>query len=73
MNKHYDRRLSDVLPEEEARWRYAPKMWRGQIVSQEEAETLRDEGERPEAVDVRTAAEMEASGFNVQCASGRGE
>ncbi len=37
MHRWYDPRLFDVLSEEQVRWKYAPKAWRGELVSDERA------------------------------------
>ena len=66
MHKWYDPRLFDVLPEKEVRWKCAPKVWRGELVEQDHADELQSQGEQVEAVDVRTAAELHAAGFEVR-------
>ena len=45
---------------------HAPKVWRGELVTGTREAELRAEGCELEAVDVRTAAEMEACGFAVR-------
>ena len=45
---------------------HAPKVWRGELVTGTHEAELRAEGCELEAVDVRTAAEMEACGFAVR-------
>ena len=42
MNQYYDPKLFDILPEEDVRWSYAPKIWRGDVISLEEATVLVD-------------------------------
>jgi len=66
MHKWYDPRLFDLLSEDEVRRTHAPKVWRGELVTGTREAELRAEGFEPEAVDVRTAAEMEACGFAVR-------
>jgi len=66
MHAAYDPRLFDVLSEEEVRWKYAPKAWQGELVTGERAEELKSQGKDAQALDVRTAAELQASGFSVQ-------
>ena len=44
MHKWYDPKLFDVLDEEDVRWKYAPKVWRGELVSNERAEELHRSG-----------------------------
>ena len=71
MHKWYDPKLFDVeLSEQEVRWKYAPKVWRGELVTNERAEELRNSGNTVEAVDVRTPAELQAAGFTVRIADG---
>ena len=41
-------------------WKYAPEAWRGEL------QQLKASGESVEAIDVRTAAELQAAGFAVQ-------
>ena len=68
LNQHYDQKLFDILPEEDVRWRYAPKIWRGDVISPDKAVELMDQGHDArdmESVDARTSAEMQAAGFHV--------
>jgi len=66
MHKWYDPRLFDVLDEEQVRATHAPKVWRGELVSEARIASLTAEGETVDAVDARTAAELEAAGFAVR-------
>ena len=71
MHKYYDRKLFDVLSEEEFLARYAPAKHKGEFVDPQRAAELRAQGEEVEPVlECHTGEELHEAGFKVSVVRG---
>ena len=71
MHKYYDRKLFDVLSEEEVLAKYAPARYKGEFVDPQRAAELRAQGEVVEPVrECHTGEELHEAGFKVSVVRG---
>ena len=69
--QYYDRKLFDVLSEEEVLAKYAPARHKGEFVDPQRAAELRAQGEEVEPVrECHTGEELHEAGFKVSVVRG---